>query len=253
MAETMIAAEGLAKRFGAQAVLHRVDLGVAEGQVTALIGPSGSGKTTVLRCLAALEAADAGRIRVGDVEIDGTIPLARQKTQVAALRRRVGFVFQNFNLFPHRTALENITEGPIVARRQPRAEAEARARSLLGRVGLADKAGAYPSELSGGQQQRVAIARALALDPQVILFDEPTSALDPELVGEVLAVIRDLAAEHRTMVIVTHEMAFAREVADQTVFMADGRVVEHGPSRELFAAPSQERTRRFLSELRRDD
>jgi cystine transport system ATP-binding protein len=218
----------------------------------ALIGPSGSGKTTLLRCLDALEAPSAGRIRVGQVEIDGAIPLARQKAQVSALRARVGFVFQAFNLFPHRTAMENIIEGLTVVRRQPRAQALERGRALLARVGLSDKADAYPAELSGGQQQRVAIARALALDPEVILFDEPTSALDPELVGEVLNVIRDLAAEHRTMVIVTHEMAFAREVADRTVFMDAGRIVEQGPSRALFAAPTHERTRKFLAELRRE-
>jgi cystine transport system ATP-binding protein len=178
--------------------------------------------------------------------------LSRQKAQVRALRLSVGFVFQSFNLFPHRTALENITEGPILVRRQPRAEAQARGRALLAKVGLADKANAYPSELSGGQQQRVAIARALALEPKVILFDEPTSALDPERVGEVLSTIRDLAAERRTLVIVTHEMAFAREVADQTVFMDGGVIVERGPSRALFASPTQERTRRFLAELKRE-
>jgi L-cystine transport system ATP-binding protein len=243
---------GLAKRFGELEVLHGVDLNVDDGQVTALIGPSGSGKTTLLRCLDALEAPSAGRIRVGKAEIDGAVPLARQRAQVAALRRSVGFVFQSFNLFPHRTALENVIEGLVVVRRSPRAEAIERGRALLARVGLAEKAEAYPSELSGGQQQRVAIARALALEPEVILFDEPTSALDPELVGEVLTVIRDLAAEHRTMVIVTHEMAFAREVADRTVFMDAGRVVEQGPSRTLFAAPSHERTRRFLADLRRE-
>jgi cystine transport system ATP-binding protein len=191
-------------------------------------------------------------IRVGDVTLDGATPLSRQKAQVRALRLSVGFVFQSFNLFPHRTALENITEGPILVRRQPRAEAQARGRALLAKVGLADKANAYPSELSGGQQQRVAIARALALEPKVILFDEPTSALDPERVGEVLSTIRDLAAERRTLVIVTHEMAFAREVADQTVFMDGGVIVERGPSRALFASPAQERTRRFLAELKRE-
>jgi cystine transport system ATP-binding protein len=248
----MIDVTGLVKRFGDHQVLHGVDFGVADGEVVALIGPSGSGKTTLLRCLDALEAPSAGRIRVGQVEIDGGLPLARQRAKVTALRRKVGFVFQSFNLFPHRTALENIIEGLVVVRHAPRATAVERGRALLARVGLAEKAGAYPSELSGGQQQRVAIARALALDPEVILFDEPTSALDPELVGEVLTTIRDLAAEHRTMVIVTHEMAFAREVADRTVFMDAGRIVEQGPSRSLFSAPTHERTRRFLAELRRE-
>ena len=233
-------------------MLRGVDLWVEPGLVTAVIGPSGSGKTTLLRCLDCLETPSAGVIRVGEVTIDGAIPLARQKAQVRALRQSVGFVFQSFNLFPHRTALENVIEGPVVVRREPRAAAAERGRVLLAKVGLAQKAGAYPSELSGGQQQRVAIARALALDPAIILFDEPTSALDPELVGEVLATIRDLAAERRTMIIVTHEMAFAREVADRTVFMDGGEIVEQGPSKALFAAPSHERTRKFLSELRRD-
>ena len=249
----VIEVRGLTKHFAGHEVLRGVDLSVEQGQVTAVIGPSGSGKTTLLRCLDCLEAPSGGRIRVGEVEIDGAVPLARQKAQVRALRQSVGFVFQGFNLFPHRTALENVIEGPVVVRREPRAEAAERGRALLAKVGLGDKADAYPSELSGGQQQRVAIARALALNPGVILFDEPTSALDPELVGEVLASIRDLAAERRTMIIVTHEMAFAREVADRTIFMDAGAIVEQGPSKALFAAPSHERTRRFLSELRRDD
>jgi cystine transport system ATP-binding protein len=249
----MIEVRGLVKRFAGLEVLRGVDFDVEEGQATAVIGPSGSGKTTLLRCLDALEAPSAGLIRVGPVEIDGAVPLARQKAQVRALRQSVGFVFQSFNLFPHRTALENVIEGPVVVRREPRAAAIERGRALLAKVGLAERADAYPSQLSGGQQQRVAIARALALDPAVILFDEPTSALDPELVGEVLATIRALAAERRTMVIVTHEMAFAREVADRTVFMDAGRVVEQGPSRALFAAPKHERTRRFLADLRRED
>ena len=249
----VIEVKGLTKRFAGHEVLRGVDLSVEQGQVTAVIGPSGSGKTTLLRCLDCLEAPSGGRIRVGEVEIDGAVPLARQKAQVRALRQSVGFVFQSFNLFPHRTALENVIEGPVIVRREPRAEAAERGRALLAKVGLGDKADAYPSELSGGQQQRVAIARALALNPGVILFDEPTSALDPELVGEVLASIRDLAAERRTMIIVTHEMAFAREVADRTIFMDAGAIVEQGPSKALFAAPSHERTRRFLSELRRDD
>jgi cystine transport system ATP-binding protein len=248
----MIEVTALAKRYADQEVLRGVDFQVEEGEVTAVIGPSGSGKTTLLRCLDCLETPSAGQIRVGEAVIDGAVPLARQKAQVRALRQSVGFVFQSFNLFPHRTALENVIEGLVVVRRQPRAAASERGLALLAKVGLAERVNAYPSELSGGQQQRVAIARALALDPAVILFDEPTSALDPELVGEVLATIRDLAAERRTMVIVTHEMAFAREVADRTVFMDGGRIVEQGPSRALFAAPSHERTRRFLAELRRE-
>jgi len=248
----MIEVQGLTKTFAGHPVLRGVDLSVEQGQVTAVIGPSGSGKTTLLRCLDCLEAPSAGLIRVGDVQIDGAVPLARQRAQVRALRQSVGFVFQSFNLFPHRTALENVIEGLVVVRREPRGAAEERGRVLLDKVGLAAKADAYPSELSGGQQQRVAIARALALDPGVILFDEPTSALDPELVGEVLATIRDLAAERRTMIIVTHEMAFAREVADRTIFMDAGLIVEQGPSQALFATPSHERTRRFLAELKRE-
>jgi cystine transport system ATP-binding protein len=248
----MIEVRGLTKAFGGKPVLRGIDLTVEEGQVTAVIGPSGSGKTTLLRCLDCLETPSGGTIRVGEARIDGAVPLAKQKPALRALRQTVGFVFQGFNLFPHRTALENVIEGPLIARREPRAAAIERGRALLAKVGLAERADAYPSELSGGQQQRVAIARALALNPQVILFDEPTSALDPELVGEVLATIRDLAAERRTMVIVTHEMAFAREVADVTVFMDAGVIVEQGPSKPLFAAPAHERTRRFLAELRRE-
>ncbi|MDG2522218.1 L-cystine ABC transporter ATP-binding protein YecC [Caulobacter segnis] len=243
---SMIEVRGLHKRFGDNEILKGVDLTVGEGEVVAIIGPSGSGKTTLLRCLNALEAADAGTISVAGVVLDGAKPLARQKAAVKSLRLHVGFVFQSFNLFPHRTALENVIEGPVIVKKEPRAEAVAGARDLLAKVGLAEKADAYPSRLSGGQQQRVAIARALAMRPDVILFDEPTSALDPELVGEVLATIRDLAQEKRSMVIVTHEMSFARDVADRTIFMDGGVVVEQGPSKALFAAPKEERTRRFL-------
>lgn len=243
---SMIEVRGLHKRFGDNEILKGVDLTVGEGEVVAIIGPSGSGKTTLLRCLNALEAADAGTVRVAGVELDGSKPLTKQKAAVRALRMHVGFVFQSFNLFPHRTALENVIEGPVIVKKEPRAQAVARARELLAKVGLAEKADAYPSRLSGGQQQRVAIARALAMRPDVILFDEPTSALDPELVGEVLATIRDLAQEKRSMVIVTHEMTFARDVADRTIFMDGGVVVEQGPSKALFAAPKEERTRRFL-------
>jgi cystine transport system ATP-binding protein len=196
-----------------------------------------------------LEAANGGTIRVGDVTIDGTLPLARQRPVLRALRMRVGFVFQNFNLFPHRTALENVIEGLMVVKRLTRRDALARGRALLARVGLEEQADAYPQRLSGGQQQRAAIARALAMEPEVILFDEPTSALDPELVGEVLAVIRDLAREHHTMVIVTHEMNFAREVADRTIFIDGGAIVEQGESAALFSAPQEERTRRFLGKF----
>jgi L-cystine transport system ATP-binding protein len=244
-----IEVRGLVKRFGPHEVLHGVDLDVGTGEVLAIVGPSGSGKTTLLRCLNLLEVPTGGRIRVGDVAIDAAVPLARQKQRVRALRQRVGFVFQSFNLFPHRTALENVIEGPVIVKGEPRAAAEARGRALLAKVGLGEKADAYPSRLSGGQQQRVAIARALAMEPEVLLFDEPTSALDPELVGEVLAAIRALAAEHRTMLIVTHEMTFARDVADRAIVMDAGRIVEQGPAREVFTAPREERTQRFLSKF----
>ncbi|MDI1363273.1 MAG: amino acid ABC transporter ATP-binding protein [bacterium] len=238
-----VTTRGLIKRFDGTTVLNGVDLDVATGEVVAIIGPSGSGKSTLLRCLAGLELLDGGALRIAGVEAAPRAPLAR------ALKGRVGFVFQSFNLFPHRTALQNVAEGPIIVRGQPRAAAEAKAMALLDKVGLSARAHAYPSEMSGGQQQRCAIARALAMDPEVILFDEPTSALDPELVGEVLAVIRELAVERRTMLIVTHQMDFARDVADRTIFMDSGVIVEQAPSRELFGAPKEERTRRFLGKV----
>lgn len=245
----MVEIRGLTKRFGTTEVLRGIDLTVETGEVLAIVGPSGSGKTTLLRCLNFLETPTAGRIRVGGIEIDAAEPAARRKAKVRELRQHVGFVFQGFNLFPHRTALENVIEGPVVVKREPRAAAEERGRQLLAKVGLAERADAYPGRLSGGQQQRVAIARALAMEPEVILFDEPTSALDPELVGEVLATIRDLAEERRTMMIVTHEMTFARDVADRAVFMDGGLIVEQGPARTLFSSPQEERTRRFLRKL----
>ncbi|AMZ73210.1 MULTISPECIES: L-cystine ABC transporter ATP-binding protein TcyN [Pseudomonas] len=245
----MIVVEKLTKQFKGQVVLNGIDLKIEEGEVVAIIGPSGSGKTTFLRCLNFLEEPSSGRIKVGDIEIDGSRPLNQQQGLVRRLRQQVGFVFQNFNLFPHRTALENVTEGPQVVKKIPRTEAEALGRKLLAKVGLAGKEDAYPRRLSGGQQQRVAIARALAMEPAVILFDEPTSALDPELVGEVLATIRDLAEEKRTMVIVTHEMGFARDVANRVVFFDKGVIVEQGEAKALFAAPKEERTRQFLSKF----
>ncbi|BBP62681.1 MULTISPECIES: L-cystine ABC transporter ATP-binding protein TcyN [Pseudomonas] len=245
----MIVVEKLTKQFKGQVVLNGIDLKIEEGEVVAIIGPSGSGKTTFLRCLNFLEEPSSGRIKVGDIEIDGSRPLNQQQGLVRRLRQQVGFVFQNFNLFPHRTALENVTEGPIVVKKTPRADAEALGRKLLAKVGLAGKEDAYPRRLSGGQQQRVAIARALAMEPAVILFDEPTSALDPELVGEVLATIRGLAEEKRTMVIVTHEMGFARDVANRVVFFDKGVIVEQGEAKALFAAPREERTRQFLSKF----
>ncbi|ADD77426.1 MULTISPECIES: L-cystine ABC transporter ATP-binding protein TcyN [Pantoea] len=239
----------LVKKFNGQTVLHGIDLDVAPGEIVAIIGPSGSGKTTLLRSINLLEVPDAGRIKVGDITIDASLGMNRQKERVRLLRQQVGFVFQNFNLFPHRSVLENIIEGPVIVKREAKADAVARARSLLEKVGLNGKEDSYPRRLSGGQQQRVAIARALAMQPEVILFDEPTSALDPELVGEVLNTIRALAQEKRTMVIVTHEMSFARDVADRAIFMDQGRVVEQGPAKALFSDPQEPRTRQFLNKF----
>ncbi|MBF6475832.1 amino acid ABC transporter ATP-binding protein [Nocardia abscessus] len=249
----MIVADRVCKNFGALQVLKGVSLEVGRGEVMCLIGPSGSGKSTFLRCINHLEQVNAGRLYV-----DGEIVGYRQKSgklyemhprEAAKQRREIGMVFQHFNLFPHRTALENIIEAPTQVKKVRKADALTRARELLDRVGLADKANAYPAQLSGGQQQRVAIARALAMDPKLMLFDEPTSALDPELVGEVLTVMRELARSGMTMVVVTHEMGFAREVADQLVFMDAGVVVEAGPPRELLADPRHDRTKAFLSRL----
>ena len=245
----MIVVEKLTKQFKGQVVLNGIDLEVKEGEVVAIIGPSGSGKTTLLRCLNFLEEPTSGRIKVGDIEIDSSKPLNQQQGLVRRLRQHVGFVFQNFNLFPHRTALESVIEGPIVVKKMPREAATALGRKLLARVGLAGKEESYPRRLSGGQQQRVAIARALAMEPEVILFDEPTSALDPELVGEVLATIRSLAEENRTMVIVTHEMSFARDVANRVIFFDKGVIVEQGEAKALFANPKEERTKQFLSKF----
>ncbi|KQN40139.1 ectoine/hydroxyectoine ABC transporter ATP-binding protein EhuA [Pseudomonas sp. Leaf48] len=245
----MIVVEKLTKQFKGQVVLNGIDLEVKEGEVVAIIGPSGSGKTTFLRCLNFLEEPTSGRIKVGDIEIDGSRPLNQQQGLVRRLRQHVGFVFQNFNLFPHRTALENVIEGPIIVKKIGQDEAVTLGKKLLAKVGLAGKEDAYPRRLSGGQQQRVAIARALAMEPEVILFDEPTSALDPELVGEVLATIRGLAEEKRTMVIVTHEMGFARDVANRVVFFDKGVIVEQGEAKALFANPKEERTKQFLSKF----
>jgi len=239
----------LVKKFHGQTVLHGIDLDVAAGEVVAIIGPSGSGKTTLLRSINLLEVPDQGTVTVGGITIDASLSLNKQKEKVRQLRQQVGFVFQNFNLFPHRSVLENIIEGPVIVKGEPKADAQARARQLLEKVGLTGKEASFPRRLSGGQQQRVAIARALAMRPEVILFDEPTSALDPELVGEVLNTIRALAQEKRTMVIVTHEMSFARDVADRAIFMDQGRIVEQGEARTLFSNPQQARTRQFLDKF----
>jgi polar amino acid transport system ATP-binding protein len=238
-----IRAVGLVKRYGDHTVLQGVDLHIAEGEVVCVIGPSGSGKSTLLRCLNLLERPTEGKVFLGDEEI--TAPGA----PVNRMRSRLGMVFQSFNLFPHRTVLDNLTMAPVSVRGVDRQEARKRARVLLERVGLADKAGEHPARLSGGQQQRVAIARALAMDPVAMLFDEVTSALDPELIKDVLDVMRELAGAGMTMIVVTHEMGFAREVGDRLLFMDEGAIVEEGLPSEVLAAPKEERTRRFLSRV----
>jgi cystine transport system ATP-binding protein len=244
----MIAVEKLVKSYQSNRVLHGVDHSQRAGEAVVLIGPSGCGKSTFLRCLNQLEIPDSGRITIGEVTIEGGYtPRNRvEREQQRQLRLRAGMVFQSFNLFPHLTVLRNVTEGPIVVKGAEREEAETVARELLAKVGLADKAAAYPSQLSGGQQQRVAIARALAMRPQVMLFDEPTSALDPELRDEVLRVMRQLAEEGMTMIVVTHEMQFARDMADFVLFFDGGRVAESGPPDQIFSDAKNERTREFL-------
>ncbi|WAM00086.1 amino acid ABC transporter ATP-binding protein [Streptomyces sp. Je 1-369] len=249
----MVDVRSVHKSFGSLRVLKGVDLHVGRGEVTVVIGPSGSGKSTLLRTINHLEKVDAGRITVDGALIgyrrSGDKLYELPERDVLKQRTRIGFVFQNFNLFPHLTVVENIVEAPVSALKRPRPSAERAARELLERVGLADKARAYPRQLSGGQQQRVAIARALALEPRLLLFDEPTSALDPELVGEVLDVIKDLARQGTTMIVVTHEIGFAREVADTVVFMDDGRVVEQGAPADVLDRPRHDRTRAFLSKV----
>ncbi|MCX8562388.1 amino acid ABC transporter ATP-binding protein [Mycolicibacterium mucogenicum] len=249
----MVRAEQVCKSFGALDVLKGVSLEVDRGQVLVLVGPSGSGKSTFLRCINHLEQVSAGRLYV-DEELVGYRERGSKlhelpPKEAARQRRDVGMVFQHFNLFPHRTALENIIEAPVHVKGVKRDAAVGRARDLLEQVGLSSKADAYPAQLSGGQQQRVAIARALAMEPKLMLFDEPTSALDPELVGDVLAVMKKLAQQGMTMIVVTHEMGFAREVADQLVFMDGGVVVERGAPREVMANPKHERTKAFLSKV----
>ena len=246
----LLTARGIRKSFGDNEVLRSIDLEVRRGEVVVLIGPSGSGKTTVLRSLNGLETPDCGTIDfAGGPVIDFAAPVP--KTQRFALRDRSAMVFQQHNLFPHMTVIENVIEGPVRVQRVPRNRAIAEAAALLDRVGLAEKRDAYPFELSGGQQQRVGIVRALALKPQLLLFDEPTSALDPELVGEVLQVIKELADEGWTMVVVTHELSFARQAADEVLFMDGGVVVERGAPAQIFTKPAEERTRRFLDRILR--
>ncbi|TPW77980.1 amino acid ABC transporter ATP-binding protein [Schumannella soli] len=244
---------GLRKSFGSLEVLKGIDLAVPRGRVLVLIGPSGSGKTTVLRSLNALEVPDAGVIELEGEALDFAAPASKKERQRQreTLRDASGMVFQHYNLFPHRTVLQNVTEGPIVVQGRPRAEAEAEATSLLERVGLGDKRDVYPFQLSGGQQQRVGIVRALALKPKLLLFDEPTSALDPEIVGDVLTIMKQLAEEGWTMVVVTHELGFAREVADEVLFLDGGVIVERGAPQQLLRDPRQPRTRAFLDRLLR--
>lgn len=244
MSAPLVRIRGLVKRWGAVTGLAGVDLDLTAGEVVAVIGPSGSGKSTLLRCINGLEAPDEG-----SVEVEGR-PVRAGAAGIDAARSRIGMVFQAFHLFPHLTALGNVTLAPLVVRGEPPDAAERRGRELLGKVGLADRAGARPDELSGGQRQRVAIARALAMEPSLLLFDEPTSALDPETVGEVLDVMRDLARSGTTMVVVTHEMAFARECSSRTVFMDGGRIAEDGPAARVFEKPRSPRLRAFLSRVR---
>ncbi|MDG4668248.1 amino acid ABC transporter ATP-binding protein [Mycobacterium sp. 236(2023)] len=247
MTDDRIVAQDVRKAFGELEVLKGVSFTVPRGTATAIIGPSGSGKTTLLRALNALDVPNSGVIQVGDVTIDFAKPTP--KDQLRKYRAQSGFVFQSHNLFPHKTVLQNVTEGPIVAQKRPSAEVEAEAVELLDQVGLKDKRDQYPFQLSGGQQQRVGIARALALKPKVVLFDEPTSALDPELVGEVLGVIKDLAVEGWTLVVVTHEIQFARQVSDQVLFTDRGVILEQGPPAAVIGDPQEERTRQFLQRI----
>ncbi|UTT65752.1 amino acid ABC transporter ATP-binding protein [Janibacter sp. CX7] len=254
MSQPLVRAVQVRKSYGSNEVLKGIDMEVSPGEVVCLLGPSGSGKTTFLRCINQLEDIQAGRIFVdGDLmgyKVKGERLHRLKDKEIAAQRREIGMVFQRFNLFPHMTALENVMEAPVRVQRRAKGEVRAEALELLDKVGLGDKSSAYPGQLSGGQQQRVAIARALAMKPKLMLFDEPTSALDPELVGEVLEVMRDLAGQGMTMIVVTHEMAFARDVADRVVFMDGGVVVEQGTPSEVISNPQHARTKDFLRRLR---
>ncbi|MFF0827793.1 amino acid ABC transporter ATP-binding protein [Brevibacillus sp. NPDC003359] len=244
----MITITDVHKQFNTLHVLKGISLSVEKGKVVVIIGPSGSGKTTLLRCLNALEVPTSGSVQIGAVKLDFSQKVER--ASIPKLRKQTGMVFQNYNLFPHMTAVENVMEGPVTVKKVDKEKARAKAAALLTKVGLGDKLDHYPAQLSGGQQQRVGIARALAMDPQVMLFDEPTSALDPELVGEVLKVMKELAQEGMTMIVVTHEMGFAREVADEVIFMDQGVIVERDTPSNLFAKPREERTRQFLQHLK---
>ncbi|MEI4771540.1 amino acid ABC transporter ATP-binding protein [Psychrobacillus sp. FJAT-51614] len=241
----MINIKGLVKRFDQLEVLKGIDLSIEKGQVFVVIGPSGSGKTTLLRCLNVLEIPSEGAISIDDKSLDFSNRIA--KKEIESFRRKSAMVFQHYNLFPHMTALQNVMEGPVTVKKEDREKAREKATTLLNKVGLGDKLDYYPHQLSGGQQQRVGIARALALEPEVMLFDEPTSALDPELVGEVLQVMKDLAGEGITMVVVTHEMRFANDVANKVIFMDQGKIIEQSAPSEMFTNPQEERTRQFLN------
>lgn len=242
----MISLQHITKRFGALHAVDNVSLEVEKGEIVCLIGPSGSGKSTLLRCMNGLETPESGTLHIDGDEVDLT---GKDKRKLEQLRTKMGFVFQHFHLFPHRTVLDNLTLAPVRVLHLSQAEAQQRARALLERVGLADKASAYPPQLSGGQKQRVAIARSLCMSPEIMLFDEPTSALDPEMVGEVLDVMKELAREGMTMMVVTHEMGFAREAASRVVFLENGRIIEEGPPAQMFSAPKQKRTAEFLSKV----
>ncbi|MDZ4391383.1 amino acid ABC transporter ATP-binding protein [Cypionkella sp.] len=243
----MISIRGLTKRYGTNTVLDGIDLDIAAGERVAIIGPSGTGKSTLLRCLNYLDRPDSGVIRIGDLTVDAATATS---AQILALRRRTAFVFQNYALFANKTARDNITEALITVQRKPRADAEARADEILREIGLSDKTASYPAALSGGQQQRIGIGRAMALDAALMLLDEPTSALDPEWVGEVLDLMRRVAERRQTMLIVTHEMQFAREIADRIIFMDGGRIVEEGTPGQIFDAPQDTRTANFLRRVR---
>lgn len=245
----MLKVENIKKSFGDNQVLRGVDIEVNKGDIVVILGPSGSGKTTLLRCLNFLEKADQGTMTFDDIN---TRLHGASKQVIAKVRKKTAFVFQNYNLFQNKTALQNVMEGLVIARKVPKAEAKERAQKALDKVGLADRYDYYPSQLSGGQQQRVGIARAIAVNPDVLLFDEPTSALDPELIGEVLAVMKKLAKEGATMIIVTHEMTFAQEVASKVVFMDGGVIVEQGSAKQIFTAPKEERTAQFLRRVLKD-